>query len=60
LATDAPEININTKMDKMVTEITSGDTAFKNSVLKVIQQDKEPKTIEADFKDLNGKRQKDI
>lgn len=50
LATDQPEVNINMQMDKVVTEITSGESAFKNAVLKVLdKKSEEPSVLEAEF-----------
>ncbi len=49
LASDQPEINVNMQMDKIVSEITTKDSAFKNSILKIIDEPREEKTIEAEI-----------
>jgi len=49
LATDQPEINVNMQMDKIVSEITTKDSAFKNSILKIIDEPRETETIEAEI-----------
>jgi len=50
LATDQPEVNINMQMDKMVTEVTAGNSAFKDAVLKVMNKKEEaPEPVEAEF-----------
>ena len=49
LATDQPEVNINMQMDKMVTEVTAGNSAFKDAVLKVMNNKEEPEPVDAEY-----------
>ena len=45
LANDQPEINVNMQMDKVITEVTAGDSAFRQSVMNVINEKKTPEII---------------
>lgn len=50
LAKDQPDININMQMDKMITEVTASDSAFKNAVMKVIDTSKDnSKVVDAEY-----------
>ncbi len=55
LTQDQPEVNINMQMDKLVTEVTAGDSVFKQSVLKVLEKKDEPVIIDVDVDDTNSR-----
>jgi hypothetical protein len=49
LAVDRPEINVNMQMDKVVSQITTQDSEFKKSILKIVNgPQEESETIEAE------------
>ena len=50
LATDQPEINVNMQMDKIVSQVTSKESDFKNSILKIIETPKD-KVVDAEVVD---------
>jgi len=50
---ETPEVNINMKMDKMVNNITSKDSEFKKTILKVLED--EEKVIDVEVVDVTPK-----
>jgi len=49
LVNDTPEVNINMQMDKIVTEVTTTDSEFKKSILKIINEPIDKEVIDGDF-----------
>lgn len=49
LVKDSPEINVNMQMDKIVTEVTTSDSEFKKSILKIINTPEEKEVVDAEF-----------
>jgi len=60
LANDKNNVDINIQMDKVVAEVSAGDSDFKNMVRKAMQP-KEPETIDAEFEvEEDGRGKEDV
>lgn len=56
---EKPEVNVNMQMDKVVTEVTTGDSEFKKAIMNIVNSKPEPQTIDAEIVE-DGNREKDI
>ena len=57
---EKPEVTVNMQMDKVVSQITTEDSDFKKSILRIIDEPEEQPIIDAEYKVNDGREKENL